>query len=287
MARAEGKLRFGLTDAGKVILRGIVFVALAALDHPGLRRACRSCLLSARGPGGGLRPAAPDPRHRQSARPGHRGPDGASDATRSRTSGGCRPTICRVRFHALPDAIEQTGRRPDGPAPGAGSDGRSRRHDPAETPRLLPNSRLPVCESSFPFNLFRFGVLRDGRRKPDRAAGVLLAADLSLPYVSRHVNASSLRPAGRVGTSPEYIGNRPFMPGDSPRRIDVRAWARLAAPATKEYDDDLDDYAAFVLDTARAGEARAKSEPPDESRRNWRPPSVSVPPWRTRSSRIA
>jgi hypothetical protein len=39
------------------------------------------------------------------------------------------------------------------------------------------------------------------------------------------------------------------MIGDSPRRIDVRAWARLAVPATKEYDDDMDDYAAFILDT--------------------------------------
>jgi hypothetical protein len=74
------------------------------------------------------------------------------------------------------------------------------------------------------------------------------------------VDASSLRPAGRLGTSPEYIGNRPYQPGDPPRRIDVRAWARLAAPATKEYDDDLDNYAALVLDT-RVPESRLKSGP--------------------------
>jgi hypothetical protein len=79
---------------------------------------------------------------------------------------------------------------------------------------------------------------------------------MSLPYVSRHVNVSSIRPAGRMGTSPEYIGNRPYQPGDPPRRIDVRAWARLSVPATKEYDDDLDNYAAIVLDTRVPGLSR-------------------------------
>ena len=40
------------------------------------------------------------------------------------------------------------------------------------------------------------------------------------------------------------------MPGDSPRKIDARAWARLSVPATKEYHDDFDNYTALVLDTA-------------------------------------
>ena len=34
MARAEGRLRFALTDAGRVILRGIGFLAFAALIIP-------------------------------------------------------------------------------------------------------------------------------------------------------------------------------------------------------------------------------------------------------------
>ena len=40
------------------------------------------------------------------------------------------------------------------------------------------------------------------------------------------------------------------MPGDSPRRIDARAWARLSVPATKEYHNDFDNYTALVLDTS-------------------------------------
>jgi uncharacterized protein (DUF58 family) len=38
-------------------------------------------------------------------------------------------------------------------------------------------------------------------------------------------------------------------PGDSPRRIDARAWARLSVPATKEYHDDFDKRTALILDT--------------------------------------
>jgi uncharacterized protein (DUF58 family) len=63
------------------------------------------------------------------------------------------------------------------------------------------------------------------------------------------IHAGGARLAGRTGVSLEYAGNRPFMPGDSPRRIDARAWARLSVPATKEYYDDSDNYTALVLDT--------------------------------------
>jgi uncharacterized protein (DUF58 family) len=63
-----------------------------------------------------------------------------------------------------------------------------------------------------------------------------------------------------MGFFPEYAGNRPFLPGDSPRQIDSRAWARLSVPATKEYHDDFDNYAALILDTA-VPEALLRSKP--------------------------
>ena len=163
-----------------------------------------------------------------------------------------------MRFRALPDGIEQLADAQTAPV-----------LEPGQTAEVAVTIRPkrrgcyrirgPVCESSFPFNLFHFGVSRDGEESLIVLPAFSLL-DLSLPYVSRHVDASSLRPAGRLGTSPEYIGNRPYQPGDPPRRIDVRAWARLAAPATKEYDDDLDNYAALVLDT-RVPEGRPKSGP--------------------------
>jgi uncharacterized protein (DUF58 family) len=106
----------------------------------------------------------------------------------------------------------------------------------------------PVCRSAFPFNLFWFGASRKGQE----SLTVLPAfwrLHMPLRRLSRHTETAGVRLAGRTGVSPEYIGSRPYMRGDSPRRIDARAWARLATPATKEYDEDCDNYAAIALDT--------------------------------------
>lgn len=250
MARAEGRLRFAMTDAGKVILRGIGFLAFAALIIPAfdVLSVLISVCLVALVMGFIFRPrilvtgTLPD---RVIA-------GEAAHLTYTIRNIGRLPAYhLRVRFRALPEAIEQTAE-----AAVAGRLGPGQTTDVvvAIRPQRRGCYRLrpPVCESSFPFNLFHFG-----RSPDDEESLIVLPAfsllDVSLPYVSRHVNASSIRPAGRMGTSPEYIGNRPYQPGDPPRRIDVRAWARLSVPATKEYDDDLDNYAALVLDTRVPG----------------------------------
>jgi uncharacterized protein (DUF58 family) len=67
--------------------------------------------------------------------------------------------------------------------------------------------------------------------------------------MSQNVYTGGARLAGQSKAFPEYAGNRPFLPGDSPRRIDARAWARLSVPATKEYHDDFDKRTALILDT--------------------------------------
>lgn len=256
MATTRGRLHFGLTGAGRVVLRGAGFVVLAALVIPafGVLSVLVSAVLVALVFGFLLRP-----RIRVSGSPPDRVIAGqTAHLTYAITNVGRLPAYSlRTRLHALPESIEQ-----------AAHAGRVARIGPGETAEqtvtIRPKRRgiyrigQPICESSFPFNLFHFGTSAD-----EQETLIVLPAfsrlQFPLPYVSRHVNASSLRPAGRVGTSPEYVGNRPFLPGDSPRRIDVRAWARLSVPATKEYDDDLDNYAALVLDT-RVPESRLKSK---------------------------
>ena len=52
-----------------------------------------------------------------------------------------------------------------------------------------------------------------------------------------------------VGESPEYIGNRDYMPGDSPRHIDFRSWARLARPVVREYQEEYFHRLGLVVDT--------------------------------------
>jgi hypothetical protein len=250
MTRAEGRLRFAMTDAGKVILRGIGFLAFAALLIPAfdVLSVLVSVMLVALVVGFILRPrilvTGTLPDRIIAGEEAHLG-------YTIRNIGRLPAYHLHVRFRALPEAIEQTTEAAVVERLGPGQ---TAEVTVAIRPQRRGCYRLrpPVCESSFPFNLFHFGRARD-----DEESLIVLPAfsllDMSLPYVSRHVNASSIRPAGRTGTSPEYIGNRPFQPGDPPRRIDVRAWARLSVPATKEYDDDLDNYAALVLDTRVPG----------------------------------
>ena len=250
MARAEGRLRFALTDAGNVILRGIGFLAFAALIIPAfdVLSVLISVMLVALVVGFVFRPRIVV----TGALPERVIAGEVAHLTYTIRNVGRLPAYhLRVRFRALPKAIEQTA---EAVVAGRLGPGQAAEVVVAIRPqrRGCYHLRPPVCESSFPFNLFHFG-----RSSDEEESLIVLPAfswlDVSLPYVSRHVNGSSIRPAGRMGTSPEYIGNRPFQPGDPPRRIDVRAWARLSVPATKEYDDDLDNYAALVLDTRVPG----------------------------------
>jgi uncharacterized protein (DUF58 family) len=250
MARAVGRMHFAMTDAGKVILRGIGFLAFAALIIPAfdVLSVLISVMVVALAVGFVFRPRILV----TGALPERIIAGEVAHLTYTIRNIGRLPAYhLRVRFRALPEAIEQTT---EAVVAGRLGPGQSTDVTVAIRPQRRGCYRLrpPVCESSFPFNLFHFG-----RSSDEEENLIVLPAfsllDVSLPYVSRHVNASSLRPAGRVGTSPEYIGNRPFQPGDPPGRIDVRAWARLSVPATKEYDDDLDNYAALVLDTRVPG----------------------------------
>jgi len=264
MRKTEGRLRIGLTDAGKVVLRGIAFVALAALIVPafGVLSALVSVVLMALLVGFVLRP-----RIQLSGNLPDRVVVGQTVqlkyvlknvarlpaynlCLRFAPKGVPKPPIATVggKPSAMPEAIEQVG------------GGRMiLRLGPGETaevtvairPRRRGCYRIkqPVCQSSFPFNLFNFGTSRD-----DEEILIVLPAfsllQIPLRCISRYVHAGGARLAGRTGVSLEYAGNRPFLQGDSPRNIDARAWARLSVPATKEFHDDFDSLTALVLDTA-------------------------------------
>ena len=254
MKKTDGRLCFGLTDAGKMVMRGTVFVALATLIVPafGVLSALVSVVLMALLVGFVLRPKI-----KLSGNLPDRVIVGQTVRLKYVLKNVARLpayNLC-VRFApkgvrkrgALPEAIEQVG-----------GEHLISRLGPGETTEVTiairPKRRgyyqikQPICQSSFPFNLFSFGTSRD-----DEETLIVLPAfsriQIPLRRLSRHVHASGARLAGRTGLSLEYAGNRPFMPGDSPRNIDARAWARLSVPATKEYYDDFDNYTALVLDT--------------------------------------
>ena len=255
MNRTEGRLRFGLTDAGKVVLRGIAFVALAALIVPafGVLSTLVSVVLMALLVGFVLRP-----RIHLSGNLPDRVVVGQTVQLKYVLKNVARLPAYNLclrfapkgvpKWSAMPEAIEQVG------------GGRMiLRLGPGETaevtvairPRRRGCYRIkqPICQSSFPFNLFNFGTSRD-----DEEILIVLPAfsllQIPLRRISRYVHAGGARLAGRTGVSLEYAGNRPFLQGDSPRNIDARAWARLSVPATKEFHDDFDNLTALVLDTA-------------------------------------
>ena len=120
--------------------------------------------------------------------------------------------------------------------------------------RLLPLRRGlyevegPRAFTTFPFNLFRSG------RWSLRTESILVLpdfhplADVDIPIGTRY-QPGGISMTSNVGESPEYIGNRPYRPGDSLRRIDPRAWARLAEPVVREYNEEYYCRIALVLDT--------------------------------------
>jgi uncharacterized protein (DUF58 family) len=55
--------------------------------------------------------------------------------------------------------------------------------------------------------------------------------------------------ASSVGDSEEFVSLRDYRPGDPPRRIHWRSWARVGRPVVREYQDEFFVRHALVLDT--------------------------------------
>jgi uncharacterized protein (DUF58 family) len=128
--------------------------------------------------------------------------------------------------------------------------------------RLRPHRRglyalpPPRAYSTFPFNLSR-----DGRSRAESPKLLVLPhfhplAGLEVPIGTRY-QPGGIALTSNIGESPEYIGNREYVPGDSARRIDHRSWARLARPVVREYQEEYYCRVALVLDTFVPPQRRA------------------------------
>lgn len=103
------------------------------------------------------------------------------------------------------------------------------------------------------YSLFPFGLFRRGRaRLPVRSLLVLphfhKAAGIDLPLGTRY-QPGGIALTSDIGESPEYIGNRDYVPGEPVRRIDFRAWARTGKPVVREYQEEYYCRIALILDT--------------------------------------
>jgi uncharacterized protein (DUF58 family) len=127
---------------------------------------------------------------------------------------------------------------------------------------------LPLLRAytSFPFNLFRIG-------RPIRSMDSLLVLPSFHPVYSVDIPiGSKYQPGGialtsNIGESPEYIGNREYIPGEPARRMDFRSWARLGTPVVREFQEEYYCRIALILDTWL----------PQKPRRSFQIPTVGCP----------
>ena len=114
---------------------------------------------------------------------------------------------------------------------------------------ILPLNRLRVLTRD-PFGLFQ-------RSRPIECSPTSLlvlprrypVAPLNLPGKSQHDKLGPGAAASSVGQSDEFVGLRDYRPGDPPRHIHWRTWARLNRPVVKEYEEETFPRYAIALDT--------------------------------------
>ena len=102
--------------------------------------------------------------------------------------------------------------------------------------------------SSFPFALGRSGKVSQPLPELLVTPKFEPLIALNLP-TSHHYHPGGTTLISHVGESPEYIGNREYIPGEPVRRLDFRAWARLGKPVVREYQEEFHTRVGIILDT--------------------------------------
>jgi uncharacterized protein (DUF58 family) len=110
-----------------------------------------------------------------------------------------------------------------------------------ELPDLRPHS-------TFPFNLMRSGSTRFPLKPLIVMPQFHVLRSIDVPVGLRY-QPGGVALSSNVGESPEYIGNRDYVPGEPVRRLDFRSWARLARPVVREYQEEYYCRIALILDT--------------------------------------
>ncbi len=118
---------------------------------------------------------------------------------------------------------------------------RPKRRGLYELPDLRPHT-------TFPFNLMRSSATRHPLGAVTVVPSFHPIAHLDVPVGTRY-QPGGVALSSNVGESPEYIGNREYVPGEPIRRLDFRSWARLGKPVVREYQEEYYCRIALVLDT--------------------------------------
>ena len=120
--------------------------------------------------------------------------------------------------------------------------------------RIVPRRRgiykMPPLKAftTFPLNLYRTPAGDSGPWSLLVLPSFHPIHQIDVPIGTRY-QPGGIALTSHTGESPEYIGNREYVSGDSIRHIDFRAWARLSKPAVREYQEEYYCRIALVLDT--------------------------------------
>lgn len=116
------------------------------------------------------------------------------------------------------------------------------------------------AETDYPFGMVRSHQTHTGRNQVLVYPRFTPMVGLKVP-AGRRYHPGGVALASELGEAFEYIGNRPYREGDSVRRIDWRATARLGEPIVREYREEYFMRVGVVLDThVPTGDGPAASE---------------------------
>ena len=97
------------------------------------------------------------------------------------------------------------------------------------------------------------GLFRAFARVPLPQTALILPRRYPVPPLvmagSRRYQAGGVALASNIGQSDEFVALREYRPGDPPRHIHWRSWARVGKPVVKEFEDEFFVRHALVLDT--------------------------------------
>lgn len=98
-----------------------------------------------------------------------------------------------------------------------------------------------------------FGLFRGFARVLLRQTVIVLPKRYPLPAITlpgaRQYQRGGMSLASAIGESEEFVSLRDYRPGDPPRLIHWRSWARLGRPVVKEFQDEFFVRHALILDT--------------------------------------
>ncbi|MHC4883980.1 MAG: DUF58 domain-containing protein [Planctomycetota bacterium] len=127
------------------------------------------------------------------------------------------------------------------------------------TRRGMVDLKGPLALSAYPFGLFHAIRNVDAPHRMLVYPRFAPLDRINLPVGRKH-QPGGLQLVSFVGDSPEFIGNRDYLPGDRLRDIHHAAWARTGYPVVREYQQEYLCRVALVVDTFLGEALRGRME---------------------------